>query len=304
MQDEIFAAIDLGTNTFHILIVKKEDNHSKFEVLFKERHYVYLGRNGVDSISEESFILGLETILKFKYYLNKYGVSKYRMIGTAALRSASNGPEFLFAVKEKTDLDIEIIEGEREADLIYKGVKSYLGATNESNLIMDIGGGSVEFILFDSTGKKWAKSFKIGISVLYNSFQKSDPINKQDLESVHQFLEEQLKPLIIHFENINIDALVGSAGSFEVVVGVLQKHFGKEISREFSSDKFQKIYDEILPISYDERLSYPGIPEARARLIPMGLILIAFILNKLKIKRVIVSPYALKEGVISELIQD
>ena len=303
MHEETFAAIDLGTNTFHILIAKKIIESPNFEVVFKERHYVYLGRSGVGKISEESFQLGIKTIATFKSYLQKYKVDKYKMHGTAALRSASNGRQFVSEVKEKTDLEIEIIEGEREADLIFKGVQAFLGKIDGSNLIMDIGGGSVEFIHFDTQGKRWASSFKVGISVLYNAFQKSDPINKVELKHLHEFLDEQLQPLVTYFKDKEVDNLIGSAGSFEVVVGILQERIDKDISEGFSKASVVKVYGEVLPLSYEERLSYPGIPEPRARLIPIGLILIEYILRILNIDRVVISPYALKEGVISELVQ-
>ena len=303
MNEDTFAAIDLGTNTFHILIAKRKKESPYFEVIFKERHYVYLGRNGVGKISEESFNLGVETILTFKSYLEKFKVDRYKMFGTAALRSASNATLFLSEIKAKSNLEIEIIDGSREADLIYKGVGSFLSNVEGSNLIMDIGGGSVEFIHFDLNGKKWASSFKVGISVLYNNFQKSDPLTKTDLSVIHGFLHEELQPMFDYFQNQKVDKLIGSAGSFEVVVGIMQERIDKEILLDFSKQNFLRIYNEILPLNFDERISYPGIPEPRARLIPIGLVLIKFILNNLNINQVLVSPYALKEGVISELIQ-
>lgn len=297
-----FAAIDLGTNTFHILIVEKHNQAPFFSPIFRQREYVFLGRNGVEHISDESFEKGIETLKEFKKLIEFHQVDLVKVTGTEALRIADNGPQFVKEVKLTTNLEIEIIGGLTEASFIYKGVKAFLGKSEGDHLIMDIGGGSVEFIHFNNEEMIWAESFPIGISVLFNNFQKNDPLSSKEINDTQSFLFEKLENLINHIQTYEFEALIGSAGSFEVITSILEGKINGSIDGSFSRDLFQEIYHDILPLNLEDRLEYPGIPKERVKLIPIAMVLIEYVLEIAKIRKVIVSPFALKEGVISELI--
>ncbi len=296
-----FASIDLGTNTFHILIAEKQEDN-RFVKVFQKREYVYLGKDGVGHINEESFQKGIETLTIFQDLMQQHQVSKYRITGTATLRRADNGPLFCREIKSRLDLDIDIIDGKKEAEYIYKGVRSYLSDPSGKYLIMDIGGGSVEFIHFDQEKMLFSQSFPIGISVLYNKFQRNDPLTAEEIEEVENWLQHQLKDLEEYIENQEVHTMIGSAGSFEVINAILEKALSKENVGCFTTEEFLKIYEGIIPLSKEERIQYPGIPEERVTLIPIAIVLIRFVLIHFKIGAVLYSPYALKEGVISEMI--
>ncbi|NJK83906.1 MAG: hypothetical protein HC912_08960 [Saprospiraceae bacterium] len=149
-----YAVIDLGTNTFHLLIV--EQNRQK---LYQERQFVKLAENGIEHISAAPFQRGIETMLHFHRVLKKFDVQQVQAFGTAALRTAHNGSAFIEEVEEATGIEIQLISGEREAALIQKGVAQAIPATDAHSLIMDIGGGSVEFILANQHEVFWAQSF-------------------------------------------------------------------------------------------------------------------------------------------------
>lgn len=301
MSKQRYAAIDLGTNTFHILIAQKTST-GKFEKVYQRREYVYLGRDGVSHINDESYAKGMETIGEFATQLINFGVADYKMTGTETFRHADNGAMFIKEVKEKFSLDIDIIDGLKEAEYIYKGVLAYLAPPSGKYLIMDIGGGSVEFIHFDVNEMLYSESFPIGISVLYNQFQNSDPLNAKSIQETQTWLSEKLTKLSEYLENKQVDALVGSAGSFEVISTILESSLGKEIDEKFSRGDYKSVYDEILPLNMEQRIAHPGIPKERAVLIPIAMVLIDHILNTFDIQDVLLSPYALKEGVISDFV--
>lgn len=301
MNQERFAAIDLGTNTFHILIAEKNDGGG-FTKLHQQREYVYLGRNGVAHINDESYQKGIETLHVFSNLLSKFNVINYKITGTETFRNADNGKKFIEEVKLNFNLDIDIIDGQEEAEYIYKGVKEYLSSPSGKYLIMDIGGGSVEFIHFDADKMLYSESFPIGISVLYNNFQKSDPLTSEQISETQNWIRNKLQNLTDYLQDKNVDALIGSAGSFEVLTSILNAALNRDIQGEFSTEEYLQIYKEIMPLSKEARLQYPGIPKERVTLIPIAMVLIDFVLNHYKIDKVLVSPYALKEGIISDFI--
>ena len=298
---ERFAAIDLGTNTFHILIAEKKE-FGGFAKVHQQREYVYLGKDGVEHINDASFQKGIETLEEFANLMSKFKVVKYKMTGTETFRQADNGHKFIEEVKSKFNLNIDIINGQKEAEYIYKGVKAYLSKPSGKYLIMDIGGGSVEFIHFDAEKMLYSESFPIGISVLHKNFQRTDPLGKDQIIETQNWLEEKLQNLTKYLQNEKVDALVGSAGSFEVLSSILKGGLQKEIGGSFTSQEYERIYQEVIPLGKEERLNYPGIAKERVVLIPIAMVLIDFVLKHYGIQEVLVSPYALKEGIIADFI--
>ena len=161
MAKKRIAALDLGTNTFHLLIADVLDN--KFEAVKEEQAHVKLGEGGINSglIADAPFKRGLDALQHFKSEIQRFSVDAIHATGTAALRSAKNGFAFINQVKTSTGIEIEIIDGDLEASLIYQGVRACVSLA-PSALIMDIGGGSVEFIFCNDQTIFWKKSYPIG----------------------------------------------------------------------------------------------------------------------------------------------
>ncbi|RZK51462.1 MAG: exopolyphosphatase, partial [Pedobacter sp.] len=151
------AAIDLGTNTFHLIIA--EQNANELQIVYKTNQPVKLGEDITknNSIIPVAFERGINCLKEFKNVLLINDVTVVKATATSAVRSAINGQDFVDAVKDATDIDIEVIDGDEEAELIYEGVK-LSGAITGKSLIMDIGGGSTEFILCDEENLIWKKS--------------------------------------------------------------------------------------------------------------------------------------------------
>jgi len=145
-----YAVIDMGTNTFHLLIVEQVE-HGDWKQVVRHRIFVRLGEDGLRQIGKKAYKRGLDALKVFKTQILATGVKPHNIVanGTAALRSAVNAAAFLKDAESITGLKLHVISGEREANLIYKGVRRAVPFPENNVLIMDIGGGSVEFIIAD-----------------------------------------------------------------------------------------------------------------------------------------------------------
>lgn len=292
--------IDLGSNTFHLLIVDTDTNKSSFETVYKERSFVGLAENGIEFLSQKAIDKGLLALAKFKSILEDYNVKNFKVTGTAALRSANNSSVFISAAKEKLGFEIDVIDGKREADLIFKGV-SLLYPMKGNHLIMDIGGGSVEFILVKDGLNVWSKSYNIGVGVLHNLFHKTEPIAKEEISSLISFLNTELQELKTEKLNLEIETLVGASGSFEVVESMNGKSISTNQISNVSLEEYKKVSSRIIGAPLTERMKMDGLPTSRVKLIVVAMILIDVVIEIIKPKKIMISPYALKEGLLSEL---
>ncbi len=301
-MDNKFGVIDLGSNTFHLLIVEIKKN-GDYAPVFKERTFVGLAENGIELLSASSMEKGLNALRKFKKILKERNVNQYSIIGTSALRSAGNSSVFLDRVNEDLGIHVEVIDGIREAELIYKGVSQLIESNEKCNVIIDVGGGSVEFIVVEKGQMIWSQSFNLGVGVLHNIRKMNDPCNEEDIEYITEFIDQKLKPLKSFVSEITVDALIGASGSFEVIQTMNGDTVTTNSLTEISLDDYFIISKKIISSSVTERLDVDGLPKSRVKLIVVAMILINKAIEIIKPKRLLVSPYALKEGLVSELIE-
>ncbi len=299
-MNNTYAVIDLGTNTFHLLAVKEEKDGSLSQI-HKERIYVKLAESGIETIGEAAFNRGLNALKKFDTILKEHQVQKIKAFGTAALRTASNGKKFTQQVKKELGIDIEIIPGKEEARLIHQGVMLAIGKQKEPILIMDIGGGSVEFIIADNEKVIWSDSFPIGVAVLFRKFHHNEPITKEEKININNFLNEQLTPLLEQIQRSPLKILVGASGTFDVLEAIIAGTKNTPYSTNIWAKDFFPLYDELIEKNLEERLLMPNIPDQRADLIIVALELLRFIIEKVRIERITISDFAMKEGILKEL---
>lgn len=295
------AIIDLGTNTFHLLIAKIEKN-GDFSTLHRIRKYVYIGEEGVTTLGEKPLKRAYETLVEYKQVMDEYEVESITAFGTAALRTASNGKDFVEKVNAEIGIEIQMISGDKEADLIYLGTKQAVPMSDENILIMDIGGGSVEFIIANQNQKIWAQSFPVGVSVLYNTFHQSEPISTKEKQNITDFLNQHFEPLYAALNENPTYILVGASGTFDVISGIM----GSSVENYPNCESidligFPAFYEEVVAANLETRLTMKTIPSERAKLIPVALVLIDIILKNVKINQMLVSAYAMKEGILWEM---
>ncbi|MBC8052762.1 MAG: exopolyphosphatase [Sphingobacteriaceae bacterium] len=297
------AALDLGTNTFHLLIADVSGNNIE-QIVHSEQKHVKLGEGGINkgAITESAYLRGLKALSDFQQSINYFSVEQIRAVGTAALRTAENGQAFIDEIKASTGIRIEIIDGATEAALIYKGVAQAVDLGG-SSLIMDIGGGSVEFIFANSDGITWKKSYPIGAAKLMEMFHNSDPISENDVKAIHLNLDAVLADLKLRSQQYKPSVLIGSAGAFETFATLCQiqgnrQKFSVERSYKFNIDELESAMAYILSSIHSEREENKAILPVRTDMIVVATVLTQYILKELKIESVELSAFALKEGLL------
>lgn len=300
-----YAVIDLGTNTFHMLIAEQDTaTQPGIRELFRDRQFVKLAEDGIETIGEAPYQRGLSAIRGFRKVLDEHQIppAQVRAFGTAAMRTASNGAAFIQEVKSETGIDIHLITGAREALLIQKGVSLLIPPKETPHLIMDIGGGSVEFILANADQVIWYESFPIGVAVLHKQFYAPDPISATQLESLKCHIRQTLQPLSEQLSGSKIEKLIGASGTFDVLEKLFASEILKEGAASFQVAAFHPFYEKMLPTTIAERRAYPGMPENRADMMLVALVLIHEVLKMASFSEIMVSSYAMKEGMLYELL--
>ncbi len=302
-----FAVIDLGTNTFNLLISEKLLDNT-FVKIFNTKIPVKLGEGTINNgyIDKAPFERGIDALLKYKKYIDKYNVTQVYAFGTSALRSASNGCDFIKEAKEKCGIIVQIIDGEEEADLIYYGNRMAVKMTDDISLIMDIGGGSTEFILANKHKIFWKQSFLLGAARLLCKFKPSNPITVSEIKTFNHYLHQELRPLFDAIKKYQPSELIGSSGAFDSVVEMIAEEFcippTMKLFPEHNIDltQYQKIYDTLIFSTLEQRLKIKGLVTMRADMMVISMLLIDYVLKEFKLQKIRVSDYSLKEGVISK----
>ena len=296
-----YGVIDLGTNTFHLLIASWKKGEG-FREQVRERRFVKLGEEGLERLGPQAYQRGLQTMREFKQILDSHQVDQLRAIGTAALRTADNGLAFIQEVNEQTGIRVQLIDGDEEARLIHLGVIQAIPFDETPCLIMDIGGGSVELIVADQQEVHWAQSFPVGVAVLQRKFHHSDPIRQREVNALRRFLQQELKQLFPILESYPIHELVGASGTFEVLEELLPPDGVISLYTSFFSSSFYPFFQSILATTHQERLAMEKLPESRADMFVVAMLLLEFILRKTGAHRITVSKYAMKEGILWEML--
>jgi exopolyphosphatase/guanosine-5'-triphosphate,3'-diphosphate pyrophosphatase len=293
------AIIDLGTNTFHLIIFEGKN------FLFKSSMASKIGQGGINQgiITEEGIQRALNVLNIFKEKLIEFELNTENVFafGTSAIRNASNQSEFVERVKNETDINITVIDGEKEAELIYKGVSQAV-KVDKNALIVDIGGGSVEFILCNPDKILWKRSFEIGGQRLMERFMKKDKISQSEMSRLDEYLRQELLPLTNAVHQYQPEVLIGSSGSFDTLNDMLYcKNTGSFaptdiVGFDYPISEFWKAFEQLAFANHEERMQIGGMIPLRVDMIVVAVCLIKFVLQTYNIQEIKISNYALKEG--------
>ena len=302
MKDRI-AVIDLGTNTFHLFIVELDGR--KVNTLYKEKIAVKIGKNGISKgkIAADAFKRAIHTLKVFRTVIDLFEVTDIKGVATSAIRSAKNGRELIQEIKDKTDIDIQIISGNEEAELIFRGVEAAMELPETPQLVMDIGGGSVEFIIGTNRKILWRHSFEIGAQRLLDQFHQTDPIPEQSVLELRKFLASELQALTTAIEEYKPVGLIGCSGTFDTLKEIYLKREKLEEATnstvfELPAIHYEQIHQELLLKDRAARLQIPGMITLRADMIVVACCLIHFVIEKLHCQSITACAYALKEGLL------
>lgn len=303
------AIIDLGTNTFNLLIAKLEEG--SYKPIFATKEFVQLGKGGINDriIQSDAFLRGIKSLETFQILAKQYKCEKISCIATSAIRNARNGGDFANEVKQQLGLDIQIIDGSQEAELIYLGAKQAVDMSQGTSLIMDVGGGSTEFIICSGKEILWKQSFEVGVARLFEKFHHTDPISKEEVKEILVYLNEILSPLLSYSKGISFEKLIGCSGAFSSFASIIlhqqdnEDEIGAPNNYRFNFQEFKNTHDLLLSTSIEDRLKIEGLVPQRAPMIVVGAILVNFILDSVQIKHFEMSKYALKEGAVFNLLK-
>ncbi len=300
------AIIDLGTNTFHLLLAKWEG--TGYRITHRERLAVKIGLGGINDgiITEAGIERALDALKHFRITLQHTGIRKVFAFGTSALRNARNGKEIASLIQDQTGIEVNIISGDEEAAYIYYGVRKALKLGESSSLIVDIGGGSVEFIIGDEKAIRWKRSFEIGAQRLLEKYQQHDPILPIEVNNLNAYFQVALKPLFEAIQKFKPTTLIGSSGTFDTLseIHCIRNNIPQHPDAPetpLSLESFREIYAALLRKNRAERLQIPGMIEMRVDMIVVACCLIDYLLDHSVFTAIRVSSYSLKEGVLASM---
>ena len=294
------ATIDIGTNSMRLLIA---DYNNKLENRKKYVNTTRIGQ-GVDKegyISEDALQRNLNALEEFANICKEQGCQAIYCMGTSALRDSKNGSIFVERAKQKTNINVEIISGNEESNLGFMGVLEGLD-TDESILVIDIGGGSTEFIVGDKKGIKFAKSENVGALRMTEKFLSKDPIDTDEFDNMSKFIYDEIEDTIDYIKSKQIKKIVGIGGTVTSLSAINQElevySMEKIHNSEVSIKNIKDILQNLKQMTLSDKKTLKGLQPKRADIITAGVEILNIIMKNLEIEKIIVSEYDNLEGLI------
>ncbi len=300
------AVIDLGTNTFHLLIAEIGEGNP--QLLHREKVPVKIGMGGINqkTVTVEATKRALACMHHFSDVLRKFEVSRTYALGTSALRNAENGKDIILRIAQETGIVARVISGPEEAEYIYYGIRAAMDLGTEPCMIVDIGGGSVEFIIGSREKMLWKSSVEMGAQRLLEMYQRHDPILKEEVNQLIHHFRSSLAEVAQAIQTFKPEVLVGSSGTFDTLSEIycLREHIPViPDAREtpLTVKAFHEIHHQLLTLDRSGRLKIPGMIEMRVDMIVVASCLVEYLLLEFGFKKIRVSSFSLKEGVLATL---
>ncbi|MEM8719056.1 MAG: Ppx/GppA phosphatase family protein [Cyanobacteria bacterium P01_G01_bin.39] len=309
MNQQIIAAIDIGTNSIHMVIVQIDPSLPSFTVIAKEKNTVRLGdRNPkTGALTPEAMKRSLDTLRRCKELATSLEASQIIAVATSATREAPNGEDFLRQIELDLGIVVNLISGREEARRIYLGVLSGMDFNEQPHIIIDIGGGSTELILADIHEPRFLSSTKVGAVRLAKEFVTTDPISDSELKVLRAYVRGMLeRPVDEIWHNLQLNEIprtIGTSGTIETIAGIHAKEELGAIPDPLNGYKIdyqdiEKIVKKLAQMSYEERLDVSGLSEKRAEIIVPGAVILLEAMSMLKLDSIMICERALREGMI------
>lgn len=304
------AIIDIGTNTINLLIAEVKEQ--SYQIVHSSKKAAKLGRGGINNhtILPEAMQRGIDAINEHMMTIKDYNVTDVTAIGTSALRNAENANEFLERLKKEFGIDVKVISGDDEAQLIYDGVKQVMPIGIDRVLILDIGGGSTEFIIANKDGIMWKHSFELGMARLLDKFTPSDPVQPTEIKAIEAYIRGELTPLYEALQQYPTNQLIGTSGSFDTIAAVVaaKSHPNMNIklatSYNIPISAFEDIHRKLMLSTSEQRMEMKQMDPSRVELVIPGSIFINFIIREMRITEMQQCSFALKQGALYQIINN
>ena len=302
------AAIDIGTNSTHLLVAAVDPELRTFSIVLAEKSTTRLGERDpvTGHLSEAAMTRGLDTLRRFKDLAASHQVEQIVTAATSAVREAPNGREFLQQIKDEIELDVDLVSGPEEARLIYLGVLSGMSFGDRPHLLLDIGGGSTELILADGRDARALTSTRVGAVRLQRDFVTEDPIPPQGQAFLRAYIQGSLEPAVEKVRRRikpgEIPVMVATSGT-AMAIGSLaasederapQKLHGYRLARE----RLDQVVEKLVTLSPQQRKALAPINDRRAEIIVPGALILQTTMQMLGVEEMVLSERALREGLI------
>ena len=308
-ENQMIAAIDIGTNSLHMVVVKIEATLPSFTIIAREKETVRLGdRNLITGeLKPEVMMKAIACLGRFKTLADSLGTNSIVAVATSAVRESPNGKDFLHQVETEVGLSVDLISGPEEARRIYLGVLSGMEFNNKPHIIIDIGGGSTELILGDSEEPRSLTSTKIGAVRLTGELIASDPISETEFKYLQAYargmLERSVEEVQGKLKIGDSPQLIGTSGTIETIATIhAREKLGLVPSTlngyQFSLQDLRTWVNRLRKMTNVERATVPGMPEKRSEVILSGAVILQEAMTLLGVQSVTVCERSLREGVI------
>ena len=301
VQDSFrIAAIDVGSNSVH-MVVAQIDGDGGVTTLYRLKEMVGLGRISFPhkELSPEAMDRAIASLGRMKVAAQQRQAEKIVAVATSAIREAANGGEVIRRIRDELKLNVKVVSAREEARLIYLGVRGALDLGTKPHLMIDIGGGSVEFIVGNDTEAKLLESRKLGAARMSAHFVNSDPISKDDLKALRSHYDEHLLPLAAKVHALKPAVCLGTSGTLENIAALCDGAAGAKV---IDRGKLLKLEERLIKTTSAERGQIRGLDDQRKEQIVAGVVLVASFMKRLDVKRIQLCGAALREGILADYL--
>ena len=303
------AAIDIGTNSVHMIVVRVRPDLS-FEVVDREKAMVRLGAGGLDgrALTPDAMSAALQAVSKFKRIAESHQVDEILAAATSATREARNGGEFLARLERETGIRPRVISGVEEARLIHQAAVYGVDVGGGRAVVVDIGGGSVEITLGTAGAVQLARSFKIGTIRLTERFVRSDPLSERDERKIVKHVLGEIDRYCEQILAAGFDRVIGTSGTI-LSIGAVAATAARGTppaelrNLHIPAKQLRKVRKQVMELDLEHRLAIPGLDPRRADLVVAGAILLDTILRRLGGNEVTLCDLALREGLVLDYVR-
>ncbi len=304
---ELRAAIDIGTNSMH-LVVARTDPDGGFDVLTTEKEMVRLGSGGgeMKELAPDAIDRGIAALERMKQVAGSFGDVDLVAVATSAVREATNKDVFLDRAREEVGIEVEVISGFEEARLIHLGVLAALPVFDKRVLLVDIGGGSTEFLIGDGEQVVEARSMKLGAIRLTERFFPERETTPEAVEECRNYVRAALAPVAYELGGHRPEVSIGSSGTISTIATMAAELRGESLRQmngvRFTADELEAVVDLVLKTAPSERKRLRGLDLKRADIIAAGGLLLSEIFRAFDVSEMTISEFALREGALLDRV--
>src|SRR5712691_11476144 len=301
------AAIDIGTNSVHMIVAELQKRD--YRVVDKEKEMVQLGLGSLDGapLNDDAMERAVAALKKMVAVAKGWKVDEIVAVATSAVREAPNRREFLKRVRDAVGIRVRVISGEEEADYIFRAVRSAVDLQSSTALCIDIGGGSVEFIVGTASEIYFTASEPLGALRLAQRFRLEDKPTSSDVEACRKFAAQHLKRLQKRIRPLGIDVAIGTSGTIQALANLTAAAAEDKATtglREIAKDRLDEVIESLCGVPAKERIEKFGFDDKRARNILAGAIVLHETMTALQVASLLACPVAIREGIIESRLSE